>query len=201
VHISRTTPALTARSARPHRMALASLAVLSALSAAGCGGGSVHLAGLQAPVVVVPSTSRPTPATITWNALCQNGGNISALTVTRTDSPANHLSFGVPTPVSATDSAQARSVARSICSLTTVPAGASYYCPLDLNVSYQLEFTSLRNQDQTVNADPSGCAWATLAGAEGVPMRRTTAAFWSELGAAVGLPDTTERSFAGTLPS
>ena len=201
VHISRTTPALRARSVGPYRMALASLAALSALCAAGCGAGSAPLAGLRAPVVVVPSTSTPTPATIAWNALCHRIGGISALTVTRTDSPANHLSFGVPATVSATDSAQARSVVRSICSLTTVPAGTIYYCPFDWNVSYQLDFTLLRNQGETVNADPSGCAWATLAGVQGAPMRRTTAAFWSVLGTSIGLPDATQHSFVGTPPN
>jgi predicted small lipoprotein YifL len=207
VHISHTTLAHRARSVRPRRTALtslAALATLSALSLAGCGVARVSLAGLQAPdaAAVVPSTSTRAPATITtWSALCQHVGDISALTVTRTDSPANHQSFGVPTPVSATDSAQARSVARTVCALTSVPAGTIYYCPVDWNVVYQLEFTGPRSAGQTVNADPSGCAWATLAGAPGAPMRRTTAAFWSGLGTAIGLRGATWRSFVGAPPN
>lgn len=200
LHVARTTTALPTNVARPHRMALISLAALSALAMAGCAKGSVTLAGPQGPVAGLPSTSTPTPSTVSWSSLCQSIGDISALTVTRTDLPENHLSFGVPTPIAATDPAQARSIARSICSLTTVPAGTSYYCPLDWNVRYTLEFTLPGSAGQSVNADPSGCAWATLAGAPHEPVRRTTTAFWSGLGTAVGLPDATERSFAGTPP-
>jgi hypothetical protein len=136
---------------------------------------------------------------MTWDALCQSIPDISALTVTRTaDSPANHLKFGVPAVISTAQSAPARSVARTICSLATVAEGTSYYCPLDLNVSYQLAFTLPLGARERVDADPSGCDWATLEGAQGAPMRRTTPAFWSGLGAAVGLPGATERAFLGT---
>lgn len=196
-------------------MVLTSIVALSALALAGCGVASASAPDPQR--IVVAATKATPPPVNTWDALCQHLADVSNLTVTRTDSPQNRLRFDVPGRLAATDRAQAQTVAGTVCSLKTVPAGAIYYCPMDWGVAYALQFTLLHGASQTVDVDPWGCSWVALAGAHGPisrwfswlvsgshgrPLSRwTSSALWSALGTAVGLPRASRATFAGTLPS
>ena len=198
----------------PCHMVLTSIAAFGALALAGCG---VVSTSAPHPQRIVVTATNATPPVGTWDALCQHIADVSNLTVTRTDSPQNQLRFDVPVRLAATDPPQAQTVAGTVCSLKAVPAGAIYYCPIDWDVAYALQFTLLDGASQTVDIDPWGCSWAALAGAHGPisrwfswdvsgshghPLSRwTSSALWSALGNAVGLRHAGWATFAGTLPS
>jgi hypothetical protein len=197
----------------PLPMVLTTITALSALALVGCGVASM---AAPRPQRVAVTAANPTSPVVGWASLCQHIGEVSTLTVTRSDFPQNNVRFSIPARLAATDRAQAQAVAATVCSLKTNSASAVYYCPADFGVAYQLQFTLLHGASHAVDVDPRGCSWAALPrgngplswwvsaavpAAHGPLSRWTSAALWSALGSAVGLAHATSATFAGTPPS
>jgi hypothetical protein len=209
---SRTSATHRATSRAPLPKVLTTIAALSALALVGCGVSSM---AAPRPQRVAATAANATSPVVGWASLCEHIGEVSTLTVTRSDFPQNNVRFSIPARLAATDRAQAQAVAATVCSLKTIPAGAVYYCPADFGVAYQLQFTFLHGVSHAVDVDPRGCSWAALPRGNGTlsrwvsaavpaahgPLSRwTSAAFWSALSSAVGLAHATSATFAGTLP-
>ncbi|HEX9537810.1 MAG TPA: hypothetical protein VGA04_06515 [Streptosporangiaceae bacterium] len=131
--------------------------------------------------------------------LCAAAGSVDRLTVSRVNSiPGNHPRFSFPATVAVGGAAQARAVARALCALRAGPRGP-IFCPIDLGVTYRLDFTAAGRSFPAVTIRAGGCEEVSGAGLarwiEGKPT------FWTVLGLAMGLTNPGHNTFAGTTPS
>jgi hypothetical protein len=116
--------------------------------------------------------------------LCSNVPAVTRLAVSRvTVLPQDHLRFVFPAAVTVTSPAEARAVAKALCTLPAMPSGVMS-CPMDQGVSYRLDFAAGRTSFPLITAAASGCN--AVAGA-GAVRRAGSASFWTVLGQAMGI--------------
>jgi hypothetical protein len=124
---------------------------------------------------------------------------VDRLTVTRADAiPGNHPHFSFPATVAVRDATSARTVARTLCALQPAPSGA-LACPIDLGVTYRLDFAAAGRSLPPVTIRAGGCEGVSGGGLSRWTMR--TPAFWSVLGKAMALTHPSHTAFAGTMQS
>jgi len=129
--------------------------------------------------------------------LCSDVPAVTRLTVHRADGvPGNHLRFAFPDTVAVTSPAQARAVARAVCTLPPMPHGAMS-CPIDQGVSYRLDFAASRDSFPRITVAAGGCGAVSGAG----PVRQAgSARFWTLLGHALGIRQAAASALRGTSP-
>lgn len=151
--------------------------------------------------VTTSSATRPASPAATSPAraagkLCSDVAAVTRVVVTRvTALPQNHLHFVLPAGVTISGPAAARGVARAVCGLPVIPHGAVMSCPADWGVSYRLSFAAGRAAFPVVTVMAGGCGVVSGAG----PARRAmSAAFWTNLARALGVPHPSSSALRGS---
>jgi hypothetical protein len=169
-------------------------AAAAVIGLAGCGG-AVSNAPSGGSAAATGATTQVRSAT--GGTLCADAGAVDRLTVRRVKLvPANHPSFSFPAVVAVSDAAQARAVARALCALQPLPRGV-VACPADLGISYRLDFATPERGLPPVGIRAGGCEGVSGAGLTRWSMR--TPAFWTVLGAAMGLAHPGHAAFSGSM--
>ena len=186
------------RAGRVRRPGLCSLAAgAAALVMTACGSQLASPAGATQPAR--PSQGpgvTPAPAGGTGrNGLCSQVPAVTRLAVSRvTALPRSRLHFAFPAGVTVTSPAEARAVAKALCTLPVMPGGVMS-CPMDQGVSYRLDFAAGRASFPGITAAASGCNAVTGAGAV---RRAGSAGFWTVLGHAMGINRAASSTLRGT---
>ncbi|MGC8498772.1 MAG: hypothetical protein ACP5OV_04650 [Acidimicrobiales bacterium] len=125
--------------------------------------------------------------------------HVGRLRVTRSR-PLNPERFNLPALAASARVPALRALAAVLCALPRVGRGV-FSCPIDLGVTYTLQFSLAPDPSRGVPAvrpvsyDATGCQFVTGAGTP----RRASPAFTDALGVALGLPHASPATFAGTL--
>jgi hypothetical protein len=173
-------------------------AAFAAIVLAGCGGIPASSTGATsaASPKATPSPSVSPTAAATQAALCQHTVTVTGLVITR-----NHvmrvpqLQVGFPNQVTVTSPADARSAARALCALPSLPHGV-FNCPnLTVGSTYLLRFTADGRRLPAVSIEATGCEVVTGVG----PARwaAKSPGFWRTLATAANLSPPGRTAFTG----
>lgn len=140
----------------------------------------------------------PAPASMT---VCAHANDVDRLTIGRVNLlPQNHEQFTFPAQITVASPHRSQAVARALCALPRFPSGPILMsCPVDLAISYVLNFTAGARKLAPVTVDASGCQLV-----RGLSPARWTArspAFWSVLATAAGIAPADLATFRGTIAS
>ena len=141
------------------------------------------------------ASAKDAPAGMT---VCAHAGDVDRLTIGRVDSfPRNHVYFSFPAQVAVTSAHRSQAVARALCALPAMPAGA-FSCPADWGINYRLIFTVGDGKLALVTVDATGCQQVYGLG----PVRWTVVSpgFWGILATAAGIGPADRATFTGTPP-
>jgi hypothetical protein len=128
--------------------------------------------------------------------LCSSAGRVDHLVVERVNLiRQNHPRFTFPAKITVSDPAQARSVARAVCALPSMPSG-SFSCPADSGVIYRLTFTAGGKKFPPVRAEATGCG--EVRGIGQIHWTLHSTGFWRTLGTAMGIGHPNNSAFSGT---
>jgi hypothetical protein len=186
------------RAGRVSRLGLCSLAAGAvALVMTACGSQLASPSGAtQSARPSQGSGGTPAPGGVAGrHGLCSQVPAVTRLAVSRvTALPRSHLRFAFPAGVTVTSPAEARAVARALCTLPVMPGGVMS-CPMDQGVSYRLDFAAGRTSFPGITAAASGCNAVNGAGAV---RRAGSAGFWTVLGHAMGINRAASSALRGT---
>lgn len=186
------------RRIRPVAYLSAALPVAAlAVTLASCGSSTPHASGSHAS----PGTAGHLSS---GGSVCAATGQLDSLTVTRKDVfPRNHVKFSFPATVKVGNAAQARAVARQLCALHEPTSrsnhGVAMACPINLGISYNLDFSAQNRQFAPVNVGATGCE--TVRGLGSVRLAMGSTPLWRTLGTAMKLPHPGNAAFRGSAPS
>jgi hypothetical protein len=142
------------------------------------------------------SASQP-PIGHDGSSLCGDVGRVTSLEVHRVAINAERFVF--PAWFRVTSASLAQAVAQELCSLPKAPTGV-FYCPDAYGPTYHLTFFDKGSPISIDLASPTGCASVVEGSNTGTPLTLApTGTFWKTLGAALGVPDASQLTFAGSL--
>jgi hypothetical protein len=124
-------------------------------------------------------------------SFCTSIGSIEQADIARHGSaPGGPGVFVIPAHVVIRDRAQARKLARMLCTLPRFPD--NIHCPIDASLRYEITYTGVGGG---ASVDPFGCE--TVSGAGPLRWAARSPGFWRALGAMLGRPNATVDTFRG----